>query len=403
MRIKGLVKVSHQVREQLKVGIPANEVTQFKQFVRDTLKTVKRLCADARLAPDQLPTPSRQAYRFLKQLNLSQLPIAKQSNHSPIQKTIRIGNIRSQQQSIQREIAILAQSSNLDSAQGRKLVKTLQRTVSQIEHLCNQQQITLVQLTGPSRQIYAWMKFLLEGQNLQLHLQATQQVYQLVTEVVNSTQLGGSQQLLHHVSLDTLSIEFTNLSGLYRHQHNPKHARLQINEGFITASPQVLRAIVQSMLLGKSTATTAALKTFSLSEDFGEVLLAMDLLVGSITENAQGKAYDLNHVFDLVNREYFRGQMAKPQLAWSQVFTQRKFGHYEPARDRLVISLTLDQQRIPRYVVEFVMYHELLHKHHGERWSNGRCLVHTPQFRRDECNFKHYQSAQQWLERLAKH
>jgi hypothetical protein len=112
---------------------------------------------------------------------------------------------------------------------------------------------------------------------------------------------------------------------------------------------------------------------------------------------------DLNHVFDLVNREYFRGQMAKPQLAWSQVFIQRKFGHYEPARDRLVISLTLDQQRIPRDVVEFVMYHELLHKHHGERWSNGRCLVHTPQLRRDESNFKHYQLAQQWLERLAKH
>jgi hypothetical protein len=314
MRIKGLVKVSHQVREQLKLGIPASEVTQFQQFVRDTLKTVEHLCADARLTPDQLPTPSRQAYRFLKQLNLNQLPIAEQSNHSPIQKTIRVGNIRSQQQSIQRQIALLAQFSNLDSAQGRKLVKTLQQNVAQIECLCNQQQITPAKLTGPSRQIYAWMKFLLEGQNLQLHLQATQLGYQLVSEW-NHTQLSSSQQLLHYVNPDTLSIEFTNLAGLYRYQHNPQHTRLQINEGFITANSQVLRAIVQSMLLGKSTAATAELKRFSLSEEFSEVLLAMDLLVGSMTENAQGQVYDLNHVFELVNREYFRGQMAKPRLA----------------------------------------------------------------------------------------
>jgi hypothetical protein len=77
----------------------------------------------------------------------------------------------------------------------------------------------------------------------------------------------------------------------------------------------------------------------------------MELLVESIAEISRGQAYDLNVIFETVNCEYFASQMLKPRLTWNQVSTRRKFGHYDPVRDRIVISRTLDNFRVPRYVV----------------------------------------------------
>ena len=47
------------------------------------------------------------------------------------------------------------------------------------------------------------------------------------------------------------------------------------------------------------------------------------------------------------------------------------------------------------------MYHELLHKQHGEQWVNDRLVLHSPAFRRDERNFLQYEQAEQWLHKLA--
>jgi hypothetical protein len=111
--------------------------------------------------------------------------------------------------------------------------------------------------------------------------------------------------------------------------------------------------------------------------------------------------YNLDQLFDKINCEYFAAKLTKPRLMWSQFQTYRKFGHYEPARNRIVISLTLDEIAIPELVVEFVLYHELLHKYHGEKWVNGRRMVHTPDFRHDESKFRFYDEAEAWLSKLA--
>jgi hypothetical protein len=62
-----------------------------------------------------------------------------------------------------------------------------------------------------------------------------------------------------------------------------------------------------------------------------------------------------------------------------------------------VISLTLDDVTVPKFVVEFVLYHELLHKYHGTKWVQGRRMVHTKEFRASESQFKFYNEASKWL------
>lgn len=313
------------------------------------------------------------------------------------QKTIRLQNIRTQQQLILQEIARLAQNSVLELDQSQTVLKSLTQTVTQIEQLCAQQQLVPANLPGPSRQSYTWMKFLLDKHHLLLHVQATRQVQQLVAVLLSSAINPSNKSV--HVSYK-VDVEFVNMAALYKYKSNSNRKLLQIHEGFIAASDLVLAAVVQAAVLGKNSATSRVIKSFSLSEEFSEVLLEMELIVESITETLRGQAYDLNAIFETINCEYFANQMPLPRLSWNQVSTRRKFGHYDPVRDRIVISRTLDHQRVPQYVVEFVMYHELLHKHHGEKWAKSHLMFHTPEFRASERKFKQYEQAQQWLGKL---
>src|SRR5262249_55996835 len=113
-------------------------------------------------------------------------------------------------------------------------------------------------------------------------------------------------------------------------------------------------------------------------------LYGRELLAGPPTPVWGGRAHDRNEIFARVNAAYFGGLMPRPTLAWNRTLTARKFGHYQPGRDTVMISVTLDAPDVPDYVVDFVMYHELLHKKHGSMNVNGRRLAHSPAFRAEE-------------------
>ena len=141
-----------------------------------------------------------------------------------------------------------------------------------------------------------------------------------------------------------------------------------------------------------------------MSEECRDVFLELDLIAQIAAETAQGSYYNLDELFATIDRAYFGGKMLKPRLIWSRIMgilSSRKLAHYEDTRDRIVMSQILDDRRIPRYVVEFVLYHELLHKQYGIQWVNGRCLVHTPEFRCSERKFKQYQEADSFLMQMA--
>jgi hypothetical protein len=94
--------------------------------------------------------------------------------------------------------------------------------------------------------------------------------------------------------------------------------------------------------------------------------------------------------------------MEKPTLQWNRLLTVAKMGHYQASRDTVMLSLSLDHPEVPQYVVDFVMYHELLHKKHGETIINGRRFVHTPEFRREEQQFEKFAEANTLLNKLAR-
>jgi hypothetical protein len=56
---------------------------------------------------------------------------------------------------------------------------------------------------------------------------------------------------------------------------------------------------------------------------------------------------------------------------------------------------------VPEFLVEFVLYHEMLHMKHQPRLVNGRRVYHTAAFRADEKRFARYEQALEWIDRLA--
>lgn len=117
--------------------------------------------------------------------------------------------------------------------------------------------------------------------------------------------------------------------------------------------------------------------------------------------SALGSVYDLDAMFIRLNRRHFDGMLEKPTLTWSKRRTRRILGHHDPVHDTIVISKTLDAIDVPAWVVEYILYHEMLHIKHPARLIHGRRYYHTSAFRTDERRFPHYEKAQEWLDRVA--
>ncbi len=85
--------------------------------------------------------------------------------------------------------------------------------------------------------------------------------------------------------------------------------------------------------------------------------------------------------FCRINGQFFLDQVEKPNLKWGQP-SFRKLASYNFHNDMVVVSTIF--KKAPSRILDYLMYHELLHKHHQFRHRNGRSAFHTPEFRRAE-------------------
>ena len=108
---------------------------------------------------------------------------------------------------------------------------------------------------------------------------------------------------------------------------------------------------------------------------------------------AKGRHYDLVEVFQKINFHYFDGLMAQPHLGWSLRVSRTTLGHYDPSHHVIVLSSLLDSPAAPRLIVDYVMFHEMLHLRHPTEHKGARRCVHTPEFKAAERTFEKYREA----------
>jgi hypothetical protein len=117
-------------------------------------------------------------------------------------------------------------------------------------------------------------------------------------------------------------------------------------------------------------------------------------------ESARGRYYNLEVMFEDLNRRFFGGMQARPQLSWSQRRARNLLGHYDPAHNAIIVSRIFDHPAVPRYAVEYILYHEMLHLRHPVKLNGSRRCVHSAEFHAEERLFPELEAAQKFIRRM---
>ena len=114
----------------------------------------------------------------------------------------------------------------------------------------------------------------------------------------------------------------------------------------------------------------------------------------------EGRFYNLEEVFDSLNLRYFGGMLGRPELTWSERLARRSLGHYDAAHNTIVVSRVFDRPSSPRYAIEYLLYHEMLHLKHPVKVRGVRRCVHSRDFKAEEALFPQLREALAFIKRL---
>lgn len=114
-----------------------------------------------------------------------------------------------------------------------------------------------------------------------------------------------------------------------------------------------------------------------------------------------GQHFNLSQMFDELNAQYFGGKLARPHISWSARTWRRQFGCYDPGPNQIVLNRRMDRPNVPRFAVEYVLFHEMLHVKHPTRRSGCTLVSHSREFRQEEKLYPHFTRARRLLDRLS--
>jgi hypothetical protein len=215
------------------------------------------------------------------------------------------------------------------------------------------------------------------------------------------------RELRPHSDLPPITVEFfafANINNTIRLREGKLLVRLSdLLEG---APETVLRAIAH-ILLAKiyrkpiERAPATRYRKYVQSHDIrSKAHLVRQLRGRKRMASPKGHVYDLEAIFEDLNLRLFGGMMARPQMSWSQGRARNLLGHYDPSHNAIVVSRLFDHPAVPRYAVEYIVYHEMLHLRHPVKLNGSRRCVHSAEFRAEEKLFPQLEAAQRFLRRL---
>ncbi len=197
---------------------------------------------------------------------------------------------------------------------------------------------------------------------------------------------------------------FANVNSTIRVRETIVHARIS---DLLEGAPDTILEAIAHILLAKIYRKPIAplhatrYRRYVSSHDISTQAQRMRQLRGrKRIVSAQGDVYDLEQIFEELNQRFFRGLLGRPRMTWSKSHARRSLAHYDPAHNAIVVSRAFDHQRVPRYAVEYIVYHEMLHLKHPVKLRGGRRCVHGPAFQAEEKLFPELERAKAFLKKL---
>lgn len=207
--------------------------------------------------------------------------------------------------------------------------------------------------------------------------------------------------------MPAFQVEFRAFAGLRSTIHlRNEHARVRISDVLAEAPPLVFEALAEILL--------AQLFRRRPSREARECYLAYvfrPTVRRRIDEArrrrgykrllpAAGGTFDLEEIFDDLNRRFFQSKFPRARLGWTPRRSRTILGHYDSAHRTISVSRWLDSPSVPRYLVEYLVFHEMLHMRYPVARRGHRRVIHSSEFLAAEKKFPQYEHARRRLKHI---
>lgn len=115
---------------------------------------------------------------------------------------------------------------------------------------------------------------------------------------------------------------------------------------------------------------------------------------------ARGRHYDLAEIFARLNHRFFNDELSSCRIGWSTRSSRSVLGRYDPAHHVIMISKCLDSESIPLDIVEYLVFHEMLHIRIPLERRGSRRVIHSQAFREAERRFPNYRRVRDRLKKI---
>jgi hypothetical protein len=177
--------------------------------------------------------------------------------------------------------------------------------------------------------------------------------------------------------------------------------RLRLHHMFLAAPDEVIAALAEFVRTGDAEASATLDKFIERNRAFIRRVSPAQMRKRMRLEPA-GQHHDLGRIYERLNERYFRNRIdaAITYGPAPRVRAPRKsikMGSYSADSRVIRIHPALDQPVVPKYFVEWIVFHEMLHHiYRARRGENGRRCVHPPAFMEHERRFHDYGRALAW-------
>lgn len=188
-------------------------------------------------------------------------------------------------------------------------------------------------------------------------------------------------------------------------QRSAGWAEFQVSDYLMDADKEIIEGLARSLFIritkGKRDPYPETMKDWMTSTDF--VKLKQPVYVRrsrNLTRSPQGS---FRNLLDSVQRLTSQGMVDEDEemfISWTKENNHRRVGYCSVLMKVIAISSIFDNPEVPEYVLDYVVYHEMLHLNNGVDPDSPK---HGPEFRAQERLFPRWEEAEAWLRRIALH
>ncbi len=369
VRIGGLVRAARALAAAAFTShLSEEDVLALRQRRTQVLDEVERILHRHGAQEAALAAPSRRALQTLRNMRFAATPF-----EAPAPESIRFANLTAFVDGLHNQIW---QAAVLNTPEA--VAPQVSAALSRIETALGRKRVALP--AGQMQQL-AWLRWLNQPAHLASHVDTLSRLRRLGAGSLAHAQLAWGRSL-------------------YAMKPSPTGMRLTLAQAFAGAPDDVLKAVL-ALLKQRNSAARGLMYAYAESAASTKIVSALRALSEPAVVLITGP-HDLAASFARVNATYFAGVMPQPRLTWSTSANTRLMGQYQPGVDTLMLNCALNTADVPQFVIDYVMYHELLHKQLGARITRGKRHVHFAEFRTAEQRFPQFAEANAILNKLAR-